>query len=143
VVGDTGKCKLPSALLALVLREAIGPGSRVWTVGCRCCVGLLPSVEQCSAQEISSSKCGVLLLQAAWRYFKPLLLIESCLILDRKLCAAGVLHLVMPVNQPDQMELRFPRPWCSKQAWSSNALSLQECLHGFEVDLANHCLHRK
>jgi len=72
-----------------------------------------------------------------------LLLIGSFLILERELCTADVLHLIMPEHRPDQMEWTFPRPWCSKQAWSKDALSLQECLHGLEVAVAKHWLHRK
>jgi len=72
-----------------------------------------------------------------------LLLMGSFLILERNLGAADVLDLIMPENQPDHMELRFPRPWCSKQAWSNDALSLQECLHGFEVAVAKQWLHRR
>jgi len=67
-----------------------------------------------------------------------LLLIGSFLILERELCTADVLHLIMPEHRPDQMEWTFPRPWCSKQAWSTDALSLQECLHGLEVAVAKH-----
>jgi len=72
-----------------------------------------------------------------------LLLMGSFLILERNMCAGDALGLIMPADRPDAMEWKFPRPWCSKEAWSKDALSLKECLRGLEVAAAKNWLHRK
>jgi len=89
------------------------------------------------------SNVGLYCSQRGGAVLNSLLLIGSFLILERNMCTADVVQLIRPQSQPDIMEQKFPRPWCSKNAWSQDALSLRECLQGFEVAVANNWLHRK